>query len=121
LLEKRGGEPMQLTLVVERGGRDVEQVPPTGSLGLRVPRRGPLAEAESGPPLKILIAAAEVAPFAKSGGLADVTAALAKELRRLGHDVRLVMPRYRQVGIERHHLRPAVRGLAVPLGGQSVE
>jgi ADP-glucose type glycogen/starch synthase len=119
LLEKAGGEPVQLASVVERAGRDVEQIPPTGSLGLRVPRRGGLTEAEPGPPLKILIAAAEIAPFAKSGGLADVAAALAKELRRQGHDVRLVMPRYRQVPT--HELRTAVRALHVPLGNQVVD
>jgi starch synthase len=121
VLEKTGGEPMQLALVVERGGGVVEQVPPIGSLGLRVPRRADLSEAEAGPPLKILIAAAEVAPYAKSGGLADVTAALAKELRRLGHDVRLVMPRYRQVSIERNHLQPVVRGLRIGMGSQGME
>jgi len=120
-LEKAGGEPMQLALVVEVRGKVVEQIPPIGSLGLRVPRRADLAEAGGGPPLKILIAAAEVAPFAKSGGLADVTAALAKELRRLGHDVRLVMPRYRQVGIERNQLQPVVRGLRVGLGSHGIE
>ncbi|HEY8642978.1 MAG TPA: glycogen/starch synthase [Candidatus Dormibacteraeota bacterium] len=120
-LEKTGGEPMQLALVVEREGQVVELVPPIGSLGLRVPRRAELSEFEPGPPLKILIAAAEVAPYAKSGGLADVTAALAKELRRLGHDVRLVMPRYRQIGIDRNHLQPVVRGLRVGLGSHGVE
>jgi ADP-glucose type glycogen/starch synthase len=120
-LEKTGGEPMQLALAVERNGRTVEQVPPIGSLGLRVPRRADLTESEAGPPLKILIAAAEVAPYAKSGGLADVTAALAKELRGQGHDVRMVMPRYRQVSIERNGLQPVVRGLRVGLGSHGVE
>jgi len=120
-LEKTGGEPMQLALVVERAGEVVELVPPLGSLGLRVPRRAELSESEAGPPLKILIAAAEVAPYAKSGGLADVTAALAKELRRLGHDVRLVMPRYRQIGIDRNQLQPVVRGLRVGLGSHGME
>lgn len=43
--------------------------------------------------LKILIAASEIVPFAKSGGLADVVGALPKALRALGHDVRVVMPR----------------------------
>src|SRR6266849_906362 len=47
--------------------------------------------------LKILILAAEVVPFAKVGGLADVVGALPKALRELGHDVRVVMPRYGQV------------------------
>ena len=44
--------------------------------------------------LKILMAASEVVPFAKTGGLADVTGALPKALKALGHDVRIVMPRY---------------------------
>jgi starch synthase len=48
-------------------------------------------------PLKILIAASEVVPFAKTGGLADVTGALPKALRALGHDVRVVMPKYKKI------------------------
>ncbi len=42
--------------------------------------------------------ASEAYPFSKTGGLADVTAALPKALGRLGHDVTLITPRYR--GIE---------------------
>ena len=48
-------------------------------------------------PLKVLCIAAEVAPFAKRGGLADVCGSLPKALRALGHDVRIVMPAYREV------------------------
>lgn len=44
--------------------------------------------------MKILYAASEAAPFAKSGGLADVAGALPKELLRDGIDCRVVMPLY---------------------------
>ena len=120
-LDCAGGEPLQLALVVTREERDVEHVPPVGSLGLRVPRSAGPPGSGDGRPLRILIAAAEVAPFAKAGGVADVTAALAKELRRQGHDVRLVLPRYRQIVPERHGLKVALSDLRVPLGDQTLE
>ena len=47
--------------------------------------------------MKILYVASEVVPYAKSGGLADVAGALPKELLRLGHDVSIVMPKYREI------------------------
>lgn len=44
--------------------------------------------------LNILIVASEAVPFAKAGGLADVVGALPKELAKMGHNVRVVLPRY---------------------------
>lgn len=44
--------------------------------------------------MNILLAASEVVPYAKTGGLADVAGALPKALTRLGQTVRVVMPRY---------------------------
>ena len=66
--------------------------------------------------LNILIAASEVVPFAKSGGLADVVGTLPKTLHALGHDVRVVMPRYHMVDKEKNALKPLEGALGVPMG-----
>ncbi len=47
--------------------------------------------------LKILYVSAEMSPFAKTGGLADVAGSLPIALAELGHDVRVVMPKYRLI------------------------
>jgi starch synthase len=47
--------------------------------------------------MRICMVAAEAAPLAKTGGLADVASALTKYLHRSGHDVRLFMPLYSRV------------------------
>jgi len=47
--------------------------------------------------MKVLFVAAEVAPLIKTGGLADVAGALPPALREAGHDVRVVMPRFREL------------------------
>nr|WP_205831484.1 glycogen synthase GlgA [Bacillus sp. RO2] len=39
----------------------------------------------------------ECVPFVKSGGLGDVAGALPKELKKLGTDVRVILPKYRQI------------------------
>ena len=44
--------------------------------------------------MKILFVASEAAPFIKTGGLADVAAALPKYLKRQGAEVKLVLPLY---------------------------
>ena len=45
-------------------------------------------------PLRICFATAEMAPFAKAGGLGDVSGALVKYLHAAGHDIRLFLPAY---------------------------
>ncbi|MCP3103604.1 glycogen synthase GlgA [Myxococcus sp. K15C18031901] len=47
--------------------------------------------------MKILFISSEVAPFSKTGGLGDVAGALPAALAALGHDVKVVTPRYRDV------------------------
>ena len=105
-----------VALVCDAQGSPVEHLPPSGAIMVR-------PELETGTrsgPLKILLVSAEVAPFAKVGGLADVAAALPKALRALGHDVRVAMPRYGTIDVEKYGLRKVVSGLPVPLAHQPV-
>ena len=69
-------------------------------------------------PLKICLASAEVTPFAKAGGLADVSGALLKYLHADGHDVRLFMPGYSSIQREGLQIHPVdeLSDLSVTLG-----
>jgi len=56
--------------------------------------------------LKIVSIAAEVAPFSKTGGLADVAKSLPKALKRLGHDIIAITPLYGQtIDPKAHNLK----------------
>jgi len=50
--------------------------------------------------IKVWFASSEVAPFVKTGGLADVAGSLPKALKRLGVDIRVVLPKYSQIDPE---------------------
>ena len=63
--------------------------------------------------LKILIASPEVVPFAKTGGLADVCGALPKALAKLGHQVKVILPKYKMVDEKKFKLSEA--NIDVPL------
>ncbi len=63
--------------------------------------------------MKILYASSEIVPFAKTGGLADVAGALPVALSELGHEVVLVMPKYRAVDEKKFDLEKVFDGLPV--------
>ncbi len=56
-------------------------------------------------PLKICFAVSELSPLVKTGGLADVAAALPRQLRRLGHDVRVFVPLYSTADLRQRSIR----------------
>ncbi len=66
--------------------------------------------------MKVLIASSEIVPFAKTGGLADVTGALARALRRAGIEADCVLPFYRCVDRGRFPVSQAGPSVRVPLG-----
>lgn len=69
--------------------------------------------------MNILIATPEAVPYAKTGGLADVAGALAKELSGLRIPVRLVMPFYREVMDKLKGAEDLGRSIHVPVGGKT--
>jgi starch synthase len=72
--------------------------------------------------LNILLVSAEVSPFAKVGGLADVAGALPKALKAMGHDVRVVMPGYKMVESNKaYNVKEVCGRLNVPLGWRNIE
>ena len=65
--------------------------------------------------MKILMVASEAAPFAKTGGLADVLGALPAALAERGEQVAVVIPAYRQNQYP-GATREAYRNLFIPIG-----
>jgi starch synthase len=72
--------------------------------------------------MRISHLSAEVAPFAKSGGLGDVAGALPKAQAELGHDVAVWMPLYREVrkALRERGIEPQVACDPFHVGGQQV-
>jgi len=73
-------------------------------------------------PLNILFVSSEVDPFAKTGGLADVCSALPKAIKSLGHEIRIMMPRYKFISEWKFKLHDIIRLKDIPIPvGDSTE
>ena len=70
--------------------------------------------------MRILLASSEVHPYSKTGGLADMTGALARALAAAGHEVGLVTPLYRGVRNKCPDLRRLDWQMDLPLGSVRV-
>jgi starch synthase len=66
--------------------------------------------------MKILLVSSEVVPFAKTGGLADVAGALPKALKESGHDIRVILPRYKMVDINKFGLKLVLQKIEIIVG-----
>ena len=64
--------------------------------------------------MKILMVSSEAVPYAKTGGLADMVSALSLTLAKLGHDVRIVIPRY--YSIDKSSLKLIPGAMGTPMG-----
>lgn len=68
--------------------------------------------------LKILFVGSEASPFVKVGGLGSVMYSLPKALKELGHDARLMIPRYLSIDDSAFHLQIEHKDLRVPTGNE---
>jgi starch synthase len=73
------------------------------------------------PQRSILFVSSEVFPYAKTGGLADVSSALPQALREFDHDVRVIMPKYGFIGEKKQkiHIINRTQGMDVQVGDKS--
>ncbi|HEY0931820.1 MAG TPA: glycogen synthase GlgA [Gemmatimonas sp.] len=71
--------------------------------------------------MNVLFVAAEATPYVKTGGLADVAGALPAALRSLGHDVRVTLPRYREVRERGVAVEGPLAATFLPLGERAEE
>lgn len=68
--------------------------------------------------MRILMASAEVAPFARVGGLSDVVGALSKDMAAAGHDVSVFLPKYAAIDDSKFGVEPVegFEAIEVPAG-----
>ena len=65
--------------------------------------------------MKILLTSAEMVPFAKTGGLADITASLPVEWEKQGQETVVVMPKYAHIDVYAYGFKPTFMVVYVPI------
>jgi starch synthase len=73
-------------------------------------------------PLKIFLSCSEYAPMAKTGGLADVTAALSDYFHAMGQEIRVLVPYYGGLNLEGRTVEPVteLQDLHMLLGDRAI-
>jgi starch synthase len=71
--------------------------------------------------MRIVFASSEVAPFSKTGGLADVIGSLPAAIAKRGHEVTIITPRYGSVDVAAFDLRRRRSRLSITVKGKSVQ
>lgn len=66
-------------------------------------------------PLTILFATSEAYPFAKHGGLADVSYSLPLAIKEKGHDIRMILPKYHGFNERKHRIYEIHRLSQIPM------
>lgn len=66
--------------------------------------------------MKVLFVTSEAYPFARVGGLSDVSYSLPKALRKIGVDVRIMMPKYGEIPNDYKNKMKHLKNFNVPVG-----
>lgn len=66
--------------------------------------------------MNIILTSAEVYPYAKVGGLGDVSGYLPKEWEQLEHNPIVIMPKYGMIDTEKYKIQPLDITISVPMG-----
>ena len=71
-------------------------------------------------PLNVLFLSSEVEPFAKTGGLADVSGALPQVIKHMDNEIRVMMPCYGSINERKSKLHEMIRlkNVEVPVGAK---
>lgn len=66
--------------------------------------------------ISVVFIASEGVPYVKTGGLADVVGALPKALKDIGHEVRIILPKYSKIDTQKYQLERFQESMGVWMG-----